>query len=137
MMAPNISRELALKISCLQDKDRQWILQRLSPQEREVLAPLMDEINTLGLNRDPSIIDNVMKSIKGNADTTIASSALKNVRDIQHLDVFWQSLLIGCLEKRDRAFAKRKYGLNIDDADIVENTPPALQKTLIHLMSQH
>jgi len=135
-MPVKLHRELALKISCLRGKDQKWILKRLSEEEQNTLTPLLREISELGLNRDPTIIDAVMSSINGIEESKLQASTLSKVKDLPNMPQFWQSLLLGCIEKRERASIKRKFGLKIPPQEVIEDIPPALKKTIIALATE-
>ena len=56
-------RKAAIRLACSHAEDRDWILARLSPDERRKLEGLLDEINDLGLTNDPTIVSTVMSEL--------------------------------------------------------------------------
>ena len=130
-----MSRELALKLACISDKDRQWVLNNLSEEEKSAILPLIKEVEALGLNKDPTVIESVMSSINGIAEQKMQSSALKDVQNIGELNEFWQSVLLGCIEKRDRGSLRRKHAITLPERKIIEDTPSALKQSIIRALS--
>lgn len=53
-MSLNQERIFALKLHSLHQEDREWILSQLDSEARSRLAPLLEELNELGFEVDPS-----------------------------------------------------------------------------------
>lgn len=54
---PRGARHAALLLHAMAPADRNWMLDALPPQERAELVPLLAELETLGIERDPALID--------------------------------------------------------------------------------
>lgn len=52
-------RQAALTVHALPDADRAWLLQSLSPLQRETLRPLLAELEELGIPRDPGLLPSI------------------------------------------------------------------------------
>ena len=83
-------KAVALKIACIHPNDRKWILNQLSETEQEQLRPLLEEIEQLGLNRDPSTI---MKALQVNG-TQPTSQQQEDLQKYEEFDMFWQRILL-------------------------------------------
>jgi hypothetical protein len=53
---PDPLRQAALTLHALPDGDRRWILEALGPGRRHRLEPLLLELQTLGIPRDPGLV---------------------------------------------------------------------------------
>lgn len=131
-----MERELALKIACISAKDRAWVIANLSSEEQQTLKPLLDEIEELGLNQDRSVVNAVLETLKLDNDKNIRSSELDKIKNVDTLDAFWQSLLLGSVDKKDRVLLKRKFGFAMNESQIVVNAPMGLKKSLIKILSE-
>lgn len=56
-MTLNQERIFALKLHALHQEDREWILSQLDAETQSRLAPLLDELDELGFEIDPTIFD--------------------------------------------------------------------------------
>lgn len=83
-------KAVALKIACIHPNDRTWILNQLSETEQEQLRPLLEEIEQLRLNRDPSI---VMRALKA-TETQPTPQEMDDIQRYESLDIFWQRILL-------------------------------------------
>lgn len=54
---PRGARHAALLLHAMAPADRNWMLDALPPQERAELVPLLAELEALGIERDPALID--------------------------------------------------------------------------------
>ncbi|MGJ7502496.1 hypothetical protein ACSFBF_19210 [Variovorax sp. ZT5P49] len=54
---PRGVRHAALLLHAMAPADRSWMLDALPQQERAELAPLLEELEALGIERDPALID--------------------------------------------------------------------------------
>lgn len=58
------SRLLALRLACLADEDRQWLLSRLAPDELMRMQALLDELQDSGLLRDRVALRDVLATVQ-------------------------------------------------------------------------
>ncbi|MDP1539189.1 MAG: hypothetical protein Q8K94_00185 [Moraxellaceae bacterium] len=49
-------RQLAIRLACIHVDDRVWVLEQLSDEQRQTIDGLLQEINELGLAKDPTVI---------------------------------------------------------------------------------
>lgn len=54
-------RQGAIRLACLHPDDRRWILESLQIAERDVIQEMLDEIDSLGLAADPSVVELLMR----------------------------------------------------------------------------
>lgn len=62
-MTPSPLRKLAIHLACIHAEDRDWILAQLATDEACRVNELLQEIETLGLASDPSVVNAVMTEI--------------------------------------------------------------------------
>lgn len=55
LVLPEGRRHAALMVHGMAEADRSWLLSRLAPAEREALQPLLEELQDLGIPRDPTL----------------------------------------------------------------------------------
>lgn len=84
-----MSRLLALKVACLTAVDREWLLCSLTAQQRDLIQPLLAQIETLGLHRDPSILRQLIE-VQSDVDE---SDAVINEQVVKSLSPFWLAFL--------------------------------------------
>ncbi len=75
-------RKLAIRLACIHAEDRAWIMSQLDSDESLHLSELLQEIDTLGLASDPSVVAAVMTELS-------TQTAVKPVVDADN-----QSLLL-------------------------------------------
>jgi len=64
-MNPSPLRKLAIRLACIHAEDRDWILAQLGGDEARRVNELLQEIETLGLASDPSVVNAVMSEVAG------------------------------------------------------------------------
>ncbi|MFJ4374657.1 hypothetical protein ACIP1T_18890 [Pseudomonas japonica] len=62
-MTPSPLRKLAIRLACIHAEDRDWILGQLAADEARQVNELLQEIETLGLASDPSVVNAVMAEL--------------------------------------------------------------------------
>jgi len=54
-------REAALALHALEPADRAWLIERLSPPQRQAVEPLLDELAELGIPADARLVDEALR----------------------------------------------------------------------------
>ena len=88
------ARTLALRLACLVPEDQEWVLSQLPNESRELLQGLRDEVISLGLNADPSVLAQ-LQSVQHEREFSESEQhrSLEVVEPVQALPSFWQSIL--------------------------------------------
>lgn len=68
-MTPSPLRKLAIRLACIHAEDRDWILAQLGSDEARRVNELLQEIETLGLASDPSVVKAVMAEVSSQGVT--------------------------------------------------------------------
>lgn len=76
---PPTVRRAALAVHALADVDRQWMLAQLPPARRDLLVPLLEELQALGIPADPRMLDDVVHAV--GADPAPAPAPARPERD--------------------------------------------------------
>jgi hypothetical protein len=89
-------RRTAIRLACTHAEDREWILVRLEPVERQRIEALLEEINLLGLAVDPAVVAAVMAELAPDlsANQVLPENALVHayVSGAEH--PFWAGLVL-------------------------------------------
>lgn len=95
-------RRAALALHALSAADRAWLLQRLSPAQREALNALLAELKELGIPPDQGVIRAALSQT-----TTASDFSEEEARGLclalEHEPPALQSLLLAALGARERA----------------------------------
>ncbi|MDZ4298828.1 MAG: hypothetical protein U0998_00515 [Moraxellaceae bacterium] len=91
-------RQLAIRLACIHADDRAWVLEQFSDEQRETLDGLLDEINELGLAKNPSVVTAILDSA---LHSSLAGSVSILPDDVSLHDLvakaphpFWAALLL-------------------------------------------
>ncbi len=132
-----MNRKLALKIACISAEDRKWVLERLSSEEIEALTPLLNEIEELGLNRDPAIVKEVIGSLKIESETQKVSNQNElEITNLSNVHESWQKMVLGLVSKQEGERLIVKNDLDIKVADSYKGVPPSLGDSLGKYLSE-
>lgn len=133
----SMNRKLALKIACISAEDRKWVLERLSSEEIEALTPLLNEIEELGLNRDPAIVKEVIGSLKIESETQKVSNQNElEITNLSNVHESWQKMVLGLVSKQEGERLIVKNDLDIKVADSYKGVPPSLGDSLGKYLSE-
>lgn len=125
------SRKALVKLACLERNDRAWILKSLTLSERKIVEKKLEEIESLGLNKDASIIQLLESEQKSASEKPILPSELLGVTEIERLPRAWQIVLLECMGESDRNFFSKKYNIFINENDRPGKVPPEFRKSLL------
>lgn len=133
-----MDRKLALKISCISEEDRKWILRQLSGDEVSQLQPLLEEIEQLGLNKDPSIVREVLESVKDTLSEPKINktSVALQLRHLDKLDPYWQKVILGCVDQKDAKAIMLQNKIEVSLSEAINKVPPSLASALVQYVSE-
>ncbi|VUD61751.1 hypothetical protein TDB9533_02884 [Thalassocella blandensis] len=133
-----MDRKLALKISCISEEDRKWILRQLSGDEVSQLQPLLEEIEQLGLNKDPSIVREVLESVKDSpGEPKINKTSVSDrLRHMDKLDPYWQKIILVSLDQKDAKAIMQKNNIDASLFDAINKVPSSLASALVQYVSE-
>lgn len=100
-------RKLAIRLACVHAEDRDWVLDQLSPVERQQMDELIHEIGLLGLATDPSVVNAVIGELD---KPKLPSPVAGELDDTVH--PFWLALALQSqdVEVRERYLDARVGG---------------------------
>ncbi|MHA6194747.1 hypothetical protein ACX3YG_10295 [Pseudomonas wadenswilerensis] len=101
-MTPSPLRKLAIRLACIHSEDRDWILGHLEADEARRVNELLQEIETLGLASDPSVVSAVMAELtsQGAARPVQAEEGLAALGKAEH--PAWAALALQLRAKEPR-----------------------------------
>lgn len=129
-------RRNAIRLACAHVEDREWVLTRLEPAERQRIEALLEEINLLGLAVDPAAVAAVMAEFPhspANSALPENASVHSHVSGAEH--PFWAGLVLqlqGQAQRR-QVLAALPNSVRVrrwDDAFAKQSVPPALVQCL-------
>lgn len=91
--------QAALTVHALPAADRRWLLEALPPAQRQVIAPLLEELRELGIPADAQLLQHVRPA----APVSAAPSPLPWP---EHLDAIGQEALARVLEREPPGVAR-------------------------------
>lgn len=128
-------RKLALRLACIHEEDRTWLLSQLAAEEQKQLNELLDEIDVLGLASDPAIVARVMAQPSGSETTLSAQSKPLQAMAVHAEHPFWAALALQGVarEQRQVLFDRLPSSTRTQQFDTVfqaSTVPPALVASL-------
>jgi hypothetical protein len=135
-------RLAALTLHSLAEHDRAWILDRLSPAQREEQLALLSELKSLGIPRDRSLVDAALVPAMDNAPPVQASLPVPPQRMAQWLLGEPVAIVARCLSLVDAPVRDEVLRLLPEDLRLrVEAMPalppaPALAAALASIVSE-
>lgn len=141
-MNPSPLRKLAIRVACVHAEDRAWILAQLNDDDALRLNELLQEIETLGLASDPSVVNAVMTEIASQGVTRPVPDGANHARATvlaraEH--PLWAALALQLqdrdtrnklLEALPESAAVRRW----DTAFAAQTVPPALARCVSLLL---
>ena len=131
-----MSRQLALKLACLHQQDRQWILDNLSDEEKAKIIPLLKEIDELGLVANNRSIQQQMKELLIVDAPNTGSSVLASLGDISYLDNHWQQLILLLINERELNKEQLEFKNKVMKPLLIKHVPPKLGETLVTVVKE-
>lgn len=137
-MNPSPLRKLAIRLACIHAEDRDWILAQLGGDEARRVNELLQEIETLGLASDPSVVNAVMAEVasQGAARPLLDSDNQARLAILARAEhPLWASLALQLQDKDKRrklieslpdSAAVRRW----DTAFAARPVPPALARCI-------
>lgn len=132
-------RQLAIRLACIHAEDRAWVLAQLADDERETVDALLQEIDDLGLARDPAVLAAILSAP---VQPAFAATASILPDDVSLHDLaaraphpFWAAVLLQGREPGQRAKVMtglpdaghaRRWDQALADIEV----PPALAQAL-------
>lgn len=107
-MTQSALRTVAIRLACSHHEDREWILARLDPAQRQQLEALLEEINLLGLASDPAVVKAVLaerspgRPVAPEPDRALVELAAKAGHPA------WQALALQLLDREVRPSAVKR-----------------------------
>jgi len=83
------ARQAALLLHSLSGSDRQWILGRVTPQQRTELSELLQELVVLGLQPDPAMLVDTLHTVDADAAGTTPTPTLPSSGAASTQDSEW------------------------------------------------
>jgi hypothetical protein len=97
------ARRAALVVHALPDRDREWLLQRIAPPQRQLLEPLLQELEAIGIPRAPGLLQDMRGASGGQAmEQDAQAESLRRVLEAEPLQ-----LTAAILSLRDWPLAAR------------------------------
>ena len=109
-------RRLILKVACLNNQDHKWLMSNLTSEEKKHIQPLLDEVKSLGLDKDASIRkqiicdDNVLKPNNIDSDNQLADFA-----GFDELADFWKLCLLNSSDCSEQQKLQAKASFFLSD----------------------
>jgi len=143
-MTPSPLRKLAIRLACIHAEDREWILAQLGGDEARRVNELLQEIETLGLASDPSVVNAVMAeaSSQGAARPLLDSEHQARLAPLARAEhPLWAALALQLQDKEQRrklieALPNPAAVRRWDTAFATQAVPPALARCIsLHLQA--
>ncbi|WNO11339.1 hypothetical protein [Teredinibacter sp. KSP-S5-2] len=118
-----MSRKLVLKLLCLEEKDKEWILNNLSEKELGVISPLLKQAESLNIVKENRLSFDLIDKVEVYAAPQMQKSSddSKDIFHISKLPEIWQNILTG------------KEALNSSSKITIQKTPMQLKNALIRI----